>query len=105
MSSVISLNPAAKPLDLDRDRLVNLLYQMQLTRAFEETAFDQYSQGKVHGTMHLYVGEEAAAIGSIATKIGCTAETLRSILMIVPDARGSPTSVTLPLPSLTPLTV
>ena len=67
MSSVTSLNPADKPLDLDRDRLVNLLYQMQLTRAFEETAFDQYSQGKVHGTMHLYVGEEAAAIGSIAT--------------------------------------
>ena len=66
MSSVTSLNPADKPLDLDRDRLVNLLYQMQLTRAFEETAFDQYSQGKVHGTMHLYVGEEAAAIGAIA---------------------------------------
>jgi 2-oxoisovalerate dehydrogenase E1 component len=66
MSSVTSLTPADKPLDLDRDRLVNLLYQMQLTRAFEETAFDQYSQGKVHGTMHLYVGEEAAAIGSIA---------------------------------------
>ena len=53
-------------LDLDRDRFVDLLYKMQLTRAFEETAFDQYSQGKVHGTMHLYVGEEAAAIGSIA---------------------------------------
>jgi pyruvate dehydrogenase E1 component alpha subunit len=54
------------PHDLDRDRLVNLLYQMLLTRAFEETAFDQYAQGKVHGTMHLYVGEEASAIGSIA---------------------------------------
>ena len=53
-------------LDLTPDRLVALLYQMQLTRAFEETAFDQYAQGKVHGTMHLYVGEEAAAIGSIA---------------------------------------
>ena len=53
-------------LGLSPDRLVNLLYQMQLTRAFEETAFDQYALGKVHGTMHLYVGEEAAAIGSIA---------------------------------------
>jgi pyruvate dehydrogenase E1 component alpha subunit len=46
--------------------MVDMLYQMQLTRAFEEAAFDQYAQGKVHGTMHLYVGEEAAAIGSIA---------------------------------------
>src|SRR5512137_1158169 len=66
MPSVTSFTPVDTPLDLDSDRLVNLLYQMQLTRAFEETAFDQYSQGKVHGTMHLYVGEEAAAIGSIA---------------------------------------
>lgn len=66
MSSAPHLVPADMPLDLDRDRLVNLLYQMQLTRLFEETAFDQYALGKVHGTMHLYVGEEAAAIGSIA---------------------------------------
>ena len=66
MSSVTSLAPADIHLDLDRDHLVNMLYQMQLTRAFEETAFDQYAQGKVHGTMHLYVGEEASAIGSIA---------------------------------------
>jgi 2-oxoisovalerate dehydrogenase E1 component len=66
MSSATSPIPTDMPLDLDRDRLVNMLYQMQLTRAFEETAFDQYAQGKVHGTMHLSVGQEAAGIGSIA---------------------------------------
>jgi 2-oxoisovalerate dehydrogenase E1 component len=66
MSSATSPTSADMPLDLNSDRLVDLLYQMQLTRAFEEAAFDQYAQGKVHGTMHLYVGEEAAAIGSIA---------------------------------------
>ncbi len=32
---------------------------------FEETAFQQYALGKVHGTMHLYEGEEAVAVGAI----------------------------------------
>ena len=88
MSSVTSLNPAEKPLDLDRDRLVNLLYQMQLTRAFEETAFDQYSQGKVHGTMHLYVGEEAAAIGRLLRSARMTSSSPRTAATVMPSPRG-----------------
>ncbi len=43
-----------------------MLYKMQLTRVFEETAFQQYSLGKVHGTMHLCAGQEAVGIGAIA---------------------------------------
>lgn len=43
-----------------------MLYQMQLIRAFEEAAEQQYFAGKVHGTMHLYIGEEASAVGCIA---------------------------------------
>lgn len=44
----------------------DLLLQMYAIRAFEETAEDLYAQGKVHGTMHLSIGEEASAVGSIA---------------------------------------
>jgi 2-oxoisovalerate dehydrogenase E1 component len=52
--------------DLTADQLSQLLYKMQLTRAFEEAAFEQYGLGKVHGTMHLCAGEEAVGIGAIA---------------------------------------
>jgi pyruvate dehydrogenase E1 component alpha subunit len=43
-----------------------MLRKMHLTRIFEEEAFQQYSLGKVHGTMHLCAGQEAVAIGAIA---------------------------------------
>lgn len=52
--------------DLPREHLIDLLYKMHLTRVFEETAFQQYSLGKVHGTMHLCAGQEAVGIGAIA---------------------------------------
>ncbi|HHE71655.1 MAG TPA: thiamine pyrophosphate-dependent dehydrogenase E1 component subunit alpha, partial [Chloroflexi bacterium] len=39
---------------------------MYTIRAFEERAEQLYALGKVHGTMHLSIGEEASAVGSIA---------------------------------------
>ena len=47
-------------------QLTHMLYQMYLIRAFEEAAFEQYSLGNVHGTMHLCIGQEATAVGTIA---------------------------------------
>ena len=44
-----------------------LLRQMVLIRAFEEQAEQSYMEGKVHGTMHLSIGQEASAVGSIST--------------------------------------
>ncbi len=41
-----------------------LLYLMVLTRAFEENAEEMYALGKVHGTMHLSIGQEAIAAGA-----------------------------------------
>lgn len=61
----LSTRPA-QALTLDRDQLTKMLEQMYLIRAFEESAFQQYSLGKVHGTMHLAIGQEAVAVGSIA---------------------------------------
>ncbi len=52
--------------DKTAEQLVELLYQMLLIRAFEEAAERLYFAGKVHGTMHLYIGEEAVAVGAMA---------------------------------------
>ena len=42
------------------------LHQMLLIRRFEEKAGEAYSLGKIGGFCHLYIGQEAVAVGSIA---------------------------------------
>lgn len=44
--------------------LKQLLQDMNTIRAFEERAEYLYSMGKVHGTMHLSIGQEATAVGA-----------------------------------------
>jgi pyruvate dehydrogenase E1 component alpha subunit len=51
---------------LDRETLINLYYQMLLVRRFEEKAAESYSMGKIGGFCHLYIGQEAVAIGAIS---------------------------------------
>jgi pyruvate dehydrogenase E1 component alpha subunit len=51
---------------LTDERLLELLRQMRLIRAFEWKADQLYGVGKVHGTMHLSIGQEATAVGAIA---------------------------------------
>jgi len=51
---------------LDRDTLINLYYQMLLVRRFEEKSAESYSMGKIGGFCHLYIGQEAVAIGAIS---------------------------------------
>ena len=53
-------------IDLSPEALREMLYKMKLVRQFEEAAFEQYAAGKVHGTMHLCIGQEATAVGTIA---------------------------------------
>ena len=50
---------------VDRDHGVALLHQMLRIRRFEEQCAELYSLGKIRGFLHLYVGEEAVAVGSI----------------------------------------
>jgi TPP-dependent pyruvate/acetoin dehydrogenase alpha subunit len=52
---------------IDNELAAYLLREMCLTRAFEEQAEQSYMQGKIHGTMHLSIGQEASAVGSIST--------------------------------------
>lgn len=47
-------------------RLRSLLRQMLLIRRFEEKAAEVYTQGKIMGFLHLYIGEEAIAAGAMA---------------------------------------
>jgi pyruvate dehydrogenase E1 component alpha subunit len=42
-----------------------MLELMYLIRAFEEKAESLYTLGKIHGTMHLSIGMEASAVGSV----------------------------------------
>jgi pyruvate dehydrogenase E1 component alpha subunit len=50
---------------LTRERAMHLLRQMTLIRRFEEKAAELYSLGKIRGFLHLYIGEEAVAVGAM----------------------------------------
>ncbi len=50
---------------LDRADALALLGQMVLIRRFEEKAAELYTLGKIRGFLHLYIGEEAVAVGAM----------------------------------------
>ena len=51
---------------LNREELHHLLYQMLLGRRFEEKCAEAYAIGKIGGFCHLYIGQEAVAVGTQA---------------------------------------
>ncbi|HKE60069.1 MAG TPA: pyruvate dehydrogenase (acetyl-transferring) E1 component subunit alpha [Pyrinomonadaceae bacterium] len=51
---------------LDKETLVHLYRQMLLIRRFEEKAAEAYSAGKIGGFCHLYIGQEAVAVGALS---------------------------------------
>ncbi|GIW51802.1 MAG: pyruvate dehydrogenase E1 component subunit alpha [Gemmatimonadales bacterium] len=59
-ATVTELNPEQRPFYHE------LLRQMLLIRVFEERAGEAYAQGKIGGFCHLYIGQEAVAVGAIA---------------------------------------
>ncbi len=46
--------------------LLKMLRQMLLVRRFEEKAAEAYALGKIGGFCHLYIGQEAVAVGALA---------------------------------------
>jgi pyruvate dehydrogenase E1 component alpha subunit len=46
-----------------KEKLVELFRKMLEIRSFEEKVFELYAQNLVPGTIHLYLGEEAVAVG------------------------------------------
>lgn len=51
---------------IGRNFLEELLYKMLLIRRFEEKAAQMYGLRKIGGFCHLYIGQEAVGVGSIA---------------------------------------
>lgn len=47
----------------DTDRLVDLYREMVMVRTFEEACQKGFRQGKIGGYMHVYIGQEAVAVG------------------------------------------
>ena len=57
---------AAPATRLDAELARRLLTQMILIRRFEEKAAEMYALGKIGGFLHLYIGQEAVAVGAIS---------------------------------------
>lgn len=51
---------------LDKSQVMGFYRQMLLIRVFEERSAEQYMLGKIRGFLHLYIGEEAIAVGAIS---------------------------------------
>jgi pyruvate dehydrogenase E1 component alpha subunit len=49
--------------DLTKEKLAEMYMKMLQIRCFEEKVFELYGQNLVPGTIHLYAGEEAVAVG------------------------------------------
>lgn len=67
MTIVTDEKSAVRPSDtLSTTQLLGLLRSMMLIRRFEERCAQSYQQAKIGGFCHLYVGQEAVSVGSIA---------------------------------------
>jgi pyruvate dehydrogenase E1 component subunit alpha len=51
---------------MDRTDLLSLYRDMLLIRRFEEKSAEMYALAKIAGFLHLYIGEEAIAVGALA---------------------------------------
>ena len=63
MAQTKTAAPASR---LDAELARRLLTQMSLIRRFEEKAAEMYALGKIGGFLHLYIGQEAVAVGAIS---------------------------------------
>jgi pyruvate dehydrogenase E1 component alpha subunit len=51
--------------ELTHEHGLRLLHEMRRIRRFEEKCAELYSAGKIRGFLHLYIGEEAVAVGAM----------------------------------------
>lgn len=54
------------PVPYTREFATELVRRMLFIRLFEETCAQLYGEGKIRGFLHLYIGEEAVAVGALA---------------------------------------
>ncbi|MGE3507527.1 MAG: pyruvate dehydrogenase (acetyl-transferring) E1 component subunit alpha [Vicinamibacterales bacterium] len=60
-----AVSAAPVPPDLTREHGLRLLHEMLRIRRFEEKCAELYSAGRIRGFLHLYIGEEAVAVGAM----------------------------------------
>jgi pyruvate dehydrogenase E1 component alpha subunit len=53
---------------MEKSTLLDWYQQMVLIRRFEQRSAELYQQGKIGGFLHLYIGQEAVAVGTIAAR-------------------------------------
>jgi pyruvate dehydrogenase E1 component alpha subunit len=63
--TTLSRPPAGPSANLADDVLIRWLHDMFLIREFENRTAQAYQQAKIGGFCHLYIGQEAAAVGTI----------------------------------------
>jgi len=51
--------------ELQSEHALDLMRQLLLIRRFEEKSAELYTKGKIRGFLHLYIGEEAVAVGAM----------------------------------------
>ena len=51
---------------MDQELVCHLYQEMQRIRRFEEEAARMYTERKIGGFLHLYIGQEAVAVGAIS---------------------------------------
>ena len=63
-----ALNFASSPINqsLTPERKIELYTQMVRIRRFEQASLKQYASGKMGGFLHLYIGQESVAVGTIS---------------------------------------
>ena len=59
------MTAAAGKLHLSRPHLAQLMRQMLRIRHFEEKCIELYQREKIRGFLHVYIGEEAVAVGAV----------------------------------------
>src|SRR6266446_3691497 len=64
MAKTIPERKGPSALGVDAELARRLLHDMLLIRRFEEKAAEAYTLGKVGGFLHLYIGQEAVAVGA-----------------------------------------
>src|SRR5690242_1564530 len=65
--SMAQLHPAIPQSGIDRNLARRFFHEMSLIRRFEEKAAEMYALGKIGGFLHLYIGQEAVAVGATST--------------------------------------
>jgi len=57
--------PPSGPVPYERELALELLVDMLRIRRMEEKSAELYGEGKIRGFLHLYIGEEAVAVGAL----------------------------------------